>query len=473
MTHRIQARLLWPLILTLGAAIGLLVSLNPLLARNPTLGLATLTVLALTAALLFRAPEILFALYISVGSYKAGLLPLQKTLGLDFTVALAMFVIAAIVFKALRRIDHIRLHWLILSVFLLLAGWMFFSTTWSSFPSYGLEKSARFATLTLMAFAAPILLLDSWRSLERFFWAVFLAGMLFATQALIDLYAGGELRRLVTVLGADYLTVGRMCGLAAGLGTYFSINGRTRRWVRLVLLICVGMAISVTLLGASRGPMVAWLLAFVPPALLRRRWNRRAFFVLRILLVFLIFLGIGLALGLVPREVISRFDVLFGAFFRGDPDAVRLTPRIHIWQVGLDLFLQHPIVGIGVGAYRTSVRQSEFIYPHNLLLEAGAELGFVGLTLTFLLITIPLVRWRRCSRIQLPNRYMLLFDMSLWVYTFFFVEVMKSGDFNSNRTFWMSIGTLMSVCTLSIREARSRVTSGAEGFSRETTPGAD
>jgi O-antigen ligase len=466
-TTWVRAYRFWLLVLAVGGAIGLLAALvawQPVLMLYVAVGLAVPGVLALVLALLFLAPEILFALYMSVGSFKTSLLPLQERLAGDFTVALAILVIAGIIIKVLRRRDRVRLHWLILSVYLLLVGWMCLSMIWSPAQGPGWEKSARFATLTLLAFAAPMLLLDTWSRLERFLWVLFLAGMLFTVEALRSLYLGGELRRVMTVFGADYLTLGRTCGLAAGLGTYFLVGHGVKWWWRLMLLVCVGAAIFVLFLSASRGPIVAWLLAFVPPVLLSRRRGRKSLLILGIMLIGVILLGVGWALGLLPYGWTWRFEVVFAALLLAAPWAISFVPRIHIWQVGLHIFFQHPIFGAGVQAYRTSVPGGEVVYPHNLFLEAGAELGIVGLMLTLWLVIMPLVRWRQCSMIRLPSRYRFLFDTVLWVYAFFFIEVMKSGDFNSNRTFWMSVGAVMSVCTLAIGYKKSEVRVEQSGY---------
>ena len=464
-----QARRPWLLIPTIGGAIGLVVVLQPALVLYSALVLAALGAPALLAWLLVRAPEILFALYMSIGSFKAGLLPLQQRLGVDLTVAMAFLVIAGVTVKVLRKGGRIRLHWFMLCVYLLLVGWMCFSTLWSPAQAYGWEKSTRFATLTLLAFVAPMLLIDTWSRLERFFWTLFFTGMLFTTSALTGLYLTGELQRLVTVFGADYLTLGHVCGLTAGLGSYFLINPGTKRWLRFLLLACVIASLAVVLLSAARGPMLAWLLAFVPPTLLGRRWSRQSFLVLRILLVGVVLFAGSWVLGLLPHDVTGRFELLYAAFFQGDPSAMQFVPRIHIWQVGLDTFLHHPVFGIGAGGYLTSILGSEIIYPHNLFLEAGAELGIVGLVLTLLLITIPLIRWRKCSGMRLSSRHRLLFSLALWVYSFFFIEVMKSGDFNSNRTFWMSIGIVMSACTLLTREVKTRIAASNAQADQECT----
>lgn len=457
----VRERRPWLLVLAAGGVIGLLVSLQQGHALYYVgLALAVLGALAFTAVLLFRAPEILFAVFMTVGSFKAGLLPLQESLGLDFTVAAALLVMAGIAMRVLRRGHRIQLHWPILSAYLLLMGWMCFSMIWSPATGRGWEKSARFATLTLLAFVTPMFLLDSWSRLMRFLGTLFLAGVVFATVALTSLYLAGESQRLVMVLGADYLTLGHVCGLAAGLATYFLVFRGIKWWLRLVLLISLGATVLVMLLSGARGPVIAWLLAFVPPTLLERRPSSRSFSALGILFFGLILVTGGWMLGLLPHAVTWRFELLYAAFVLRAPWAVPLVPRIHIWQVGLDMFHQHPILGGGVGAFWTTVSGGEIVYPHNLFLEASAELGVVGLMLTLFLVTVPLVKWRQRSGIRLPSHEKLLFSMTIWVYAFFFIGAMKSGDFNSNRALWMSVGMVISVCMLLSAQVKAAMAAG-------------
>lgn len=444
-----QSRRLWLLLLPVGAVIGALVVLQPALAPYAVLGMVAL---APVLVLVFRAPEILFALYMSIGSFKAGLLPLQQRLGIDLTIVMAVLVIASIALRVLRGQDRPHLHWPLLAVYLLLVGWVCFSVAWSPETAYGLEKSARFATLTLLAFAAPMLLLDTWSRLERFFWALFLAGVAFTAVALVSLYLGGQVRRLVTVFGADYLTLGRICGPAAGLGAYFLVGRAKTWWSRLALLVCVGAAIAAMFLGGARGPLVAWALGFAFPMLVGKHRGKELLWVLGGILIAVILFWGAWRLGYLPPDVTYRFELLYAAFVLRLPYAVRWVPRIHIWQVAVETFLQHPVLGVGVRGYWTTVPGGGVFYPHNLFLEAGAELGLTGLMLVLFLVGFPLLRWRRCSGLPLPSRNRLLFNMALFVYTFFFIEAMKSGDFNGNRTFWMGIGLVMSACTLAIAE---------------------
>ena len=76
-----QAHQPWLLIPTIGGAIGLVAVLQPALVLYSALALAALGAPALLAWLLVRAPEILFALYMSIGLSRPVCYPCSKGWG--------------------------------------------------------------------------------------------------------------------------------------------------------------------------------------------------------------------------------------------------------------------------------------------------------------------------------------------------------------------------------------------------------
>jgi len=60
--------------------------------------------------------------------------------------------------------------------------------------------------------------------------------------------------------------------------------------------------------------------------------------------------------------------------------------RLHIWKIGLRMFLEHPILGVGIGQFKTAYGtiyatrlHQPWASPHNLALEVGCEMGILGL----------------------------------------------------------------------------------------------
>lgn len=61
--------------------------------------------------------------------------------------------------------------------------------------------------------------------------------------------------------------------------------------------------------------------------------------------------------------------------------------RPQLWQGGIDLILQRPVMGLGFDTYFIAVPElaHSFKHPHNLFLDIGVRLGLVGLALFMLL----------------------------------------------------------------------------------------
>ena len=450
------------LLMLLGSGIGLAVVFQPRLVLYAAAGLGALGGLALAALLVLRAPELLFALYMSIGSFKATLLPLQARLGFDLTVALALLLLLALAIRIVRSAGRTRFHWPTLLLYLLLAAWMAFSLIWSPDPAAGSDKLMRFATLTLLALLGPMALVDSWPRLERFLWALFLLGMVFTARAVASLALEGGWRRLETVLGADYLVLGQVCGLTALLGVYLLMDRDRRWWLRATTLAAVAASVLIVVISGARGPLLAWTAAFAAPALFSWRPGKKALAAMGLMGAAVLLFAATWTLGLLPPQVTFRFEVALQALLLRDPQALQLFARTTIWQAGWQSFQAHPLLGLGAGGYLLPMARFTVRYPHNLFLEAGAELGIVGLLLVLPLILLPLIRWRQCSKLQLHGRSRLLFDAVLAVSMFFFVGVLKSGDFNSNRTFWMSLGLLLSACLQAKSTAEVSKSAGGE-----------
>jgi O-antigen ligase len=91
--------------------------------------------------------------------------------------------------------------------------------------------------------------------------------------------------------------------------------------------------------------------------------------------------------------------------------------RIELWQLGVQLFAQHPLVGVGYGRYRDILheRVANNHYsdtamlrhrgPHNDIIQAMSEIGLFGLVSFLLFIILPLIAFRsqfKCNSANQP-----------------------------------------------------------------------
>jgi tetratricopeptide (TPR) repeat protein/O-antigen ligase len=172
------------------------------------------------------------------------------------------------------------------------------------------------------------------------------------------------------------------------------------RDVRLGMGLWLVAAGAVELLALSRGGFLA-LGVSVPLLLLgstgaprfRRRWRAiqwkrwRPFLAVAAVLALVAAVGAGLWLA-------SRLSA------HGTGDAVRWD----LWRSALAIFGDHPLVGVGRGAYGTALRlyrepllaRDHVLTAHNLYLNTGAETGVFGLLAgAWLLLALAWAWWRR------------------------------------------------------------------------------
>lgn len=163
--------------------------------------------------------------------------------------------------------------------------------------------------------------------------------------------------------------------------------------------VLFGVALAFTY---SRGAWLAGgmvLLAAV--AVLRpRRWRTAVF------RSALIVLAVAGAVGLLGRAARSGAPsaVASRAASLADPEDASVHGRRLFWRGALEIFADHPVLGTGPGtfgaAYSAYQREAGAYArdPHNLYLQAAAEMGVVGLAaLLTLLVSMGLV-WRRLLR---------------------------------------------------------------------------
>ncbi len=151
--------------------------------------------------------------------------------------------------------------------------------------------------------------------------------------------------------------------------------------------------------------------------------------------ILLLVAGGGVALLLVPQVLpdatVSR------ALSLGASDLGNANGRDQLWAEAYTAFAQHPFDGIGTAAY--SARQGFATFPHNILLEAGAELGLLGFAaLLALAVSVPvmlIVCWRRSAR---DDRMLSATVLGLFVASL--TNAMFSGAIPHNRSVWLWAG---------------------------------
>lgn len=299
---------------------------------------------------------------------------------------------------------------------------------------YSRVKVTTFAVVTLpLYFAARMLPTHvSETCLPRYLMAiglyVQLTGMMFGTW-LSDW--GGV--RLVQGAGTHYLSLGYVAGstsIMLWIGQYESRASVGR------FLLCVMFALSivVVLLSAARGPLVAVILCMLLYGFLGRKLSRYTV----ISGFFLIVLIAVAARSPIIAPMAGRFASLAvesGGFGMGT--------RGPLFAAAIRAIGSVP-TGVGTGNFASLMGTVGRDYPHNILLEVGAENGWIAIAAMSLLLAknayqaVSMIRHERGTRIAL-------------LFCFALVSAMLSGDINDHRLLWVTVGAMQSIVA---REAK-------------------
>ncbi len=116
-----------------------------------------------------------------------------------------------------------------------------------------------------------------------------------------------------------------------------------------------------------------------------------------------------------PEIIENRFDNLTQIEdfkFGGDEP---IHSRIEELRISKELFLTHPIFGVGFGGYRSYNEFTDFVkYPHNIFVEMAVEGGIIGL---LVLGALFVVIFKSVYRYSLLFFIFLLFSLFLTLFS--------------------------------------------------------
>ncbi|WP_083272493.1 PglL family O-oligosaccharyltransferase [Pseudomonas sp. ENNP23] len=232
-----------------------------------------------------------------------------------------------------------------------------------------------------------------------------------------------------------------MCG-----GAWLFNRGRVRLWL---LALSGFLFIYGVVLSGSRAALLAWCVLLICVWVRRRKLQSDrlvralavsafAFLIVQPLAGYVDDFLSGFASGL------SQVD---GRLFEFGGRGVGSSGRLDEWNITLDVFLDHPLTGVGIGNYASAGFEKHialgvpspgglFSHSHNLILQMAAELGLVGLVwlMAFLALCAKGV-WEGLADIRrvLPVSVLLVFfvysqfEFPYWIMHFLVLNLLLTG----------------------------------------------
>jgi O-antigen ligase len=201
-------------------------------------------------------------------------------------------------------------------------------------------------------------------------------------------YAGGDMNAndlaLILALGLP---------LAWHLGTK-SGKGLLANILKIINLCYIPASLIAILLTASRTAIIV-----VIPAILYLIFTIQKLNLFYRLAFIVAILGTLIVLnGMVPQSTIERLATISSSIAGGD-----LGGRMRLWRESLELFLKHPIIGVGAGGLESGAVLGAV--AHNTFISILAETGIVGFL--FYIISLAIIFY---ETIRMPKEY-----ASLWL----------------------------------------------------------
>lgn len=406
----------------------------------------TLLLLAfiLAAFLAIQAPEILLVAYVSAGFIKsdpnfAVIFDLISR-SLDFTVLLAIALLVSMAVRAqsnftptLSTLKKAQVELSCFACFLAVIG---LNVIYFQVSGYGLDESLRFSTLTLLSFAAPLVLFRNLRQITIMLWA------LMALGAALMVFSSTDVSNRLLGMGATAIGTGRVLGSVIIILAAVSLTDRIRSRGFAVVPLMVPPLLGLLLTG-SRGPLFSLLAVLALMVLLRSILRTgegpmpaRLQSVLPALATVLLF-AVLIYYFLATSSLSQRFDLA----------TMEQNPRGDLFDMALTSFLSSPLLGNGMGSFAQlglGTLAKPILYPHDMAIEVASETGMLGLAPLAGLLVVSFSRGGSFLRTSIRRGRDVTLSLTICALTLYhFLNTFVSGDLNDQRLFWLFLGTLL------------------------------
>lgn len=421
------------------------------LAGEPQVG-AALAAPWLSIALIQR-PAMLFAAYLYIPFYKS---VIQDYTPIDATVWLAVLSMVSFIVHAARpgriRLPFVVFMWIVFAA-LIIAG-----TMWSIDIRHSSETLITTFALTILPLLLVFVVANDRTLVSSFLKVTLFGSVIFSVAGVVSLsFLDGQRLELTS----NTIGSGRIAMMGLLIAPVVVPPGKKKPFV---VAAIIALSLLATLATGSRGPLLAGALSLLAIYGIWTKW-----IALRVL-GFVVAAAIGLAVlfsewieDLVPLSSLGRLRSLVEAVFgQGDLDGSSMA-RVQLMAEAVWMWNARSFTGWGIGSYALFAEENPLIevhtYPHNFLLQIGAELGLIGFVAISVLVIWVLVRLYSGMRDPLVTGVAILTVFAL-------ISAQLSNNLYDNRWLW---GMLLLGGSITFERATNngRMNSGMQYLQRQ------
>jgi O-antigen ligase len=312
--------------------------------------------------------------------------------------------------------------------------------------SYGINYPLTYIQLLILIWLTGCLF-DSRQKIEtfmKFFIAGNFLGIILSLRTYSVVNIGGDINRLAGTVG-NANEFGIYLSIAVIMCVYMSIT-TSRLLIRILYFTLIIPFIATIILSGSRGAIL--FLVMVIAIQLLRLLKRKAF-----LLIVIIGAFIGaylIARSYLPTGFTQRIESIPNDILNSS-DTIGL--RYKLWQFGLTLWWEKPILGIGPGMFQyyegfSGIYGQRALVAHNMYVTLLVENGIIGLFIFIFILFKSLFNYERTIRFSVNQEFVK--ELAITWEAIMLVLLLNGlkGEFEPNKVLWLCIGLSMVVGTL-------------------------
>ena len=327
-------------------------------------------------------------------------------------------------FIRMLRMGRLRKLSSLHSWMLVFAAWSAFSIVWSIAPKNTAERAGTYVQLIGMAWAIWELAADypRVRRLTQAYVLGSIVSSVMTTQSAISNRYNSLYR--YTAGGFNQNDLGILLALSIPMSLYLISRDKGR--IRYLYWIQLPLCITALLLTGSRAAVLTLGVGLIGSLFLVASWPGRQ----RIFIAIAAVIMAAVLAYAVPGPTWERVFSIGEEVVDGD-----MTHRTTIWAGGMEVFRNHPFVGVGSGAFAPAVANliDNWYVAHNTFISVLVELGIVG----ELILATWLAAMLFCA-MRLPR-----LDRCLWLTLILAWAVgVSSGTWEYHKATWFLFGAL-------------------------------